>query len=538
MSEQREEAKEAKEAKAITSRASVVASGTLVSRVLGLMREQVLAATFASTITDAFFVAFLIPNTLRQLLAEGAVQNGVLPVLTKVREEEGEQRAREFYRHLRAGFMLVLLSVVALGVVAAPLLVGLFAGGSRKYPGLFETTVTLTRWVFPYIFFMGLTALGVAALNTYRRFVVTAYAPALLNVAFIACALLLPTWLITRGYAPIHALTIGVLSGGLLQAVAQWPSLRAIGYDALPRLNFRDPAVREVARRMTPVLFGFGIYYVDVIVGRHLLSHEGVGAQSYFGFALRVCDFPQGIFVMAVQSATLPSLASFAARKDMAGLRTTFALGLRLALFVGIPATALLVVLSEPLVVLLFERGHFDGHSSIETGKSLFAQATGVWMIAAIRQLVIVFYALGDTRSPVIVSAIDFVVFVVAALLLRAPFGHVGISWAVSLASFVQLGLLWFALQRRLSQPLLSLKDSSSVVKMVLASVFAAVVTYATVTWLLPEVMAGTEQDVRVPSALVGTAVFGLCYLFASWLGRSAELELVVAPLRRRLLRA
>ncbi len=292
MTETREETLEAK---AITSRASVVASGTLLSRILGLVREQVLAATFAATITDAFFVAFLIPNTLRQLLAEGAVQNGVLPMLTKVREEEGEQRAREFYRNLRGWFIVVLLLVVVLGMVSAPLLVEVFAGGSRKYPGLFETTVTLTRWVFPYIFFMGLTALGVAALNTHRRFVVTAYAPALLNVAFIGCALLLPAWLLTHGCDPTFALTLGVLSGGLLQAVAQWPSLRAIGYHQAPRLTLTDPAVREVVRRMTPVLFGFGIYYVDVVVGRHLLSHEGIGAQSYFGFALRVCDFPQGI---------------------------------------------------------------------------------------------------------------------------------------------------------------------------------------------------------------------------------------------------
>jgi putative peptidoglycan lipid II flippase len=531
-----ESAGEIREAKAITSRASVVASGTLFSRILGLVREQVLAATFAATVTDAFFVAFLIPNTLRQLLAEGAVQNGVLPVLTKVRQEEGEQRAREFYRSLRGWFMIVLVCVVGLGMATAPLLVDVFAGGARKYEGQFEMTVTLTRWVFPYIFFMGLTALGVAALNTHRRFFVTAYAPALLNVAFISCALLLPTWLVSRGYEPFHALTIGVLSGGVLQAVAQWPSLRAVGYHGAPQLALGDPAVREVVRRMTPVLFGFGIYYVDVVVGRHLLSHEGVGAQSYFGFALRVCDFPQGIFVMAVQSATLPSLASLAARRDFHGLRSTFALGLRLALFVGIPATGLLLVLAHPVVVLLFERGYFDANSSLQTSHSLFAQATGVWMIAAIRQLVIVFYALGDTRGPVVVSAIDFVVFVVAALLLRGPFGHVGISWAVSIASLVQLALLWWGLRTRLAQPLLNRTELTSVVKMVTSSVVAVGATWASVTWVLPWLV--TTDDRRALSAVVGTVVFGICYLVGAWLLRSAELDLVLGPLRRRLRRA
>lgn len=527
---------ENREANAITSRASVVASGTLLSRILGLVREQVLAATFAATITDAFFVAFLIPNTLRQLLAEGAVQNGVLPVLTKVREEEGEQRAREFYRTLRGWFLVVLLLVVVVGIACAPLLVDLFAGGARTVPELYATTVTLTRWVFPYIFFMGVTALGVAALNTYRRFFVTSYAPALLNVAFIACALLLPTWLAAHGYDPIHALTLGVLSGGVLQALAQWPSLRSLGYQVTPRLAFGDPAVLEVLRRMTPVLFGFGIYYVDVVVGRHLLSYEGVGAQSYFGFALRVCDFPQGIFVMAVQSATLPSLASLAARKDFKGLRNTFALGLRLALFVGIPATFLFLVLSEPLVALLFERGHFDAHSSLETGKSLFAQAAGIWTVAAVRQLVVVFYALGDTRSPVVVSAVDFLVFVAAALSLRGPLGHVGISWAVSIASFAQFGMLWFALRKRLAEPLLTANEFTSVAKIFTASLVASAFTWVTTSWLLP--LTTYRADLRAESAVVGSVAFGVCYLIVCWLFRSAELELVVAPLRRRLRRA
>ncbi len=238
---------------------------------------------------------------------------------------------------------------------------------------------------------------------------------------------------------------------------------------------------------------------------------------------------------MAVQSATLPSLASFAARKDFKGLRSTFALGLRLALFVGIPATGVLLLLSEPIVALLFERGHFDAHSSLETSKSLFAQATGVWMVAAIRQLVIVFYALGDTRSPVVVSALDFLVFLVTAILLREPFGHVGISWAVSVASLVQLGLLWFALQRRLSQPLLHKNEITSVGKMLASSFIAAGATWVTVACALP--LLSNRTDLRATSATLGTVVFGTCYLLVSWAFRSAELELVLAPLRRRLRR-
>ena len=481
-----------------------------------------------------FFIAFLIPNLLRQILAEGAVQNGVLPVLGKVREEEGEARAREFFRNLRGFSLVLLVLVVIVGIGLAPPLVGLFADGYRQYGDQFERTVLLTRWVFPYIFFMGTAALGVAALNTYRRFVVTSYAPALLNVAFIACALLLPEWLSGRGIDPIHALTAGVLLGGALQMVAQWPSLRRIGYLQAPTLGLKDPAVREVLRRMAPVLLGFGIYYVDVVVARHLLSHEGLGAQSYFGFALRLCDFPQGIFVMALQAATLPSLASLAAKKDFVELRATFGLGIRLSLFVGIPAACMMAVLAEPLVILLFERGQFDAQASYETGRALFAQAFGIWTVAAVRQLVVVFYALGDTRSPVWVSAVDFVVFLIAALVLRQTMGHVGIGWAVSLSSLAQMLLLAWRLRVKLQTALLTSGEWRSIGKAVIAAAVASVSAW----FCAQAVETGlSAEHGRFLPGLLGALLFALVYLLVSrWL-RSEELHTIVAPISRRLRR-
>lgn len=517
----------------LAARAGVVAAGTLFSRLLGLVREQVLAATFSRAVTDIFFVAFLIPNLLRQLLAEGAVQNGVLPVLSKVREEEGEVRARQFFRNLR-GFSLVLLVLVAvLGVGLSPQLVGLFAGGYREYGDQFERTLLLTRWLFPYIFFMGTAALGVAALNVHRRFVVTSYAPALLNVAFIACALTLPSWLSGHGLDPIHALTAGVLLGGLLQVMAQWPSLRRIGYLELPSLDLRDPALREVLRRMAPVLLGFAIYYVDVVVARHLLSYEGVGAQSYFGFALRLCDFPQGIFVMAIQAATLPSLSALAAKKDFGELRATFRLGMRLSLFVAIPAACLMAALAQPLVVLLFERGQFDAQSSYETGRSLFAQAFGIWMVAAVRQLMVVFYALGDTRTPVWVSALDFLVFLMAALLLRHSLGHVGISWAVTLSCLVQMSLLAWRLQVKFDAPLLTVRDYRSLALMLVAAATATCLAWLTARgcqWWL-------SDGWRSLPGLAGAIVFALSYVGMSRVLGSEELRVVTDPLARRLRR-
>ncbi len=523
-----------RERRRITGRAAIVAAGTLFSRLLGLIREQVLAAMFTRAATDAFFAAFLLPNVLRQLLAEGAVQNGVLPVLTEVRQKHGEERAQDFFRSLRGLSMLVLAVVSVAGVVFAPWLVDLFAGGYRQTPGQYERTVATARWVFPYIFFMGTAALGVAALNTHNRFVVTSFAPALLNIAFIAAALALPTWLAAQGIDPLIALCIGVLFGGMLQVIAQWPSLGKIGYLRLPKLDLRDQHVRVVLRRMAPVLVGFGVYYVDMLVARQLLSRQDMGSMSYFVFAQRLCDFPQGIFVMAVQAATLPSLALLAATNDKQELLRTFGHGLRLALFVAIPATAMYVALANPLVALVFERGHFDAESSRETSRALLAQGAGIWAVAAVRQLVIVFYALGDTRTPVVIAALDFAVFVVAALSLQSVLGHVGISWAVSISSAAQAILLAFYLRRRLGGLQLG-RTGRSVLKVLSAALVAAVCS----RWLAAAATSWAPDGTlrKLLPGILGCTAFGFVYLTAAVALRSEEVATIVGPLKRRLSR-
>lgn len=485
---------------------------------------------FTRATTDVFFVAFLMPNVLRQLVAEGAAQNGVMPVLAEVRQREGDARARQFFRALRGLSLVLLFALSALGIAFAPQLTGLFAGGYRDYGEQFERTVALTRWVFPYILFMGTAALGMAALNTHRRFVASSFAPALLNVSFIVCALALPSVFGSWGLDPMYALAVGVLVGGVLQVAAQWPSLKAIGYLQPPTWNLlADPNVREVIRRMAPVLLGFAIYYADVVVARHLLSDMGVGAQSYFAFALRLCDFPQGIFVMALQAATLPSLSALAARGDRAQLVEVFTHGLRLAWFVAVPATALMVTLAHPIVVTVFERGHFDANSSLETARALTAQAAGIWAVASVRQLLIVFYALGDTRTPVVVSAIDFLVFLVAAWLLRDPLGHAGISWAVTLSSGAQMGLLAWLARRRLQHPVALPVLLSALARIGLATLVATGSAWGVLRWL----QRGSELPPVVPT-LAACFAFAIVYIGLSWLLRSAELQALLEPLRRR----
>ncbi len=519
------------ERKRIAGRAGVTAAGTLVSRLLGLGREQVLAAMFTRGETDAFFVAFVIPNVLRQLLAEGAVQSAILPVLAQTKEQDGEEAAKQFFRAVRGLSLSILLIVTVLGVVAAPWLVDLFAAGYRAEPGQFERTVTLTRWVFPYIFFMGTAALGVAALNTHKRFVVTAFAPGLLNVAFIAFALLLPGWLGAHGHERILAMAVGALVGGGLQVVAQWPSLKKIGYLQLPRIDFKHPGVREALRRMGPVLIGIGIYYVDVVLARRFLSELPQGSQSYFGFALRLCDFPQGIFVMALQTATLPSLALLAARGDKDEVSRTFAFGMRLALFVGLAATALFVALAEPIVVAVFERGQFGAVAAHETARALMAQGLGIWMVAAVRQLVGVYYAMGDTRTPVIVSGIDLIAFIGLALGLRGPLGHVGVNLAVAGSSGVQMLLLWALLRRRL--PDTRFREIAGSAARTLGAIVPAVIGAVLGARALSPMLHGGGLSRLVPGLAAGL-LFAIVFVGAARLLKSEELATILGAVRRR----
>lgn len=521
----------AKERSAITGRAAVVALGTLTSRLLGLLRDMVLAASFQRSATDAWLIAWQIPNVLRQILAEGAVQTSVLPTLSGLKEK-GDQEAARFYRAFSGLMLSVLILVSALGTFFAPQLVQLFASGFAERPGQLERTVELTRWVFPYIFFMGLSALGLAALNTHRRFVVSSFAPALLNVSFLLCCAALPGYFAERGIQRIFAMVCGGLLGGLLQVLAQLPSLRAIGYLKWPSFDWGHPGVRTALSRLAPSLLGIGVYFIDVVVGRRMLSSLGEGAVTYFSYGLRLCDFSQGIFVMALSSATLPSLASFAAQGRKDELSETLGYSLRLSLFVGVAATAFSVVLAEPLVATVFERGAFDAQDTSETVVALRAQGWGIFLVAGVRQLVIAFFALGKTLVPVMVAVVDLAVFYAVGSLLSAHYGHVGVSWAVTAARVCQFLLLWVALLRFVphwseSKLLVGLAKTC-------ASAVSASAGCGVVLWLLKQSTLSLLQQPVVQLLAAGFS-FMLTFLACASLVRSEELKALVAPLLRRL---
>ncbi|HEY8088139.1 MAG TPA: murein biosynthesis integral membrane protein MurJ [Polyangiaceae bacterium] len=519
-----------RERKQLVARAGVVGAGTLLSRVLGLFRDIALAALFDREATDAWWVAFTIPNALRSLLGEGAVTSAVVPVLTAKLEREGDEAAKLFFARVRGASLVALALVTAGGMVFARPLTELFATGYHDRPGEFDRTVELTRIVFPYIFFMGTAALGMAALNANRRFAVAAFAPGLLNVALVGAAVAAP-WLSSGD--PVRALAYGALVGGVLQVVAQWPALRRIGYASPPSFVF-DPDVREVLRRIAPLMFGIGIYYVDLVLSRRLLSELGTGAQSYFSWAMRLCDFPQGIFVMALSTAALPSLSALAARGERAELARTWAHGMSLAMFVAVPASVAMVVLGEPIVVAVFQRGAFDAAASHETARALLWQGGAIWTVAAVRQTVPALYALGDTRTPVIVSGIDLCAFIALALGLRGSMGHVGISVAVAGSSAVQMVLLLVGLRRRLGT-IEGRALSASVGRTMAASLLAGVAGWGAAQVLVfPGLPSGFG---RMVPGLGGMAAFTVVFFLAALGLRAPELEEIVRAFRRRLSR-
>jgi len=532
---QREDGRE--ERKKLVARAGIVGAGTFVSRLLGLARDMAFAALFRVQETDAFFVAFTIPNALRQLLGEGAITSAVVPVLSgKLATEDADEKgARAFFANVRGVSLIALLVTSVLGIAFARPLTELFASGYRTRPVDFERTVQFTRVVFPYIFFMGTAALGMAALNAKRRFAVAAFAPGLLNVAFLLTVFLLPGPFERAGIDPGHAMVVGALLGGVLQVAAQWPALRAIGYAGWPRFDFSDPGVREVFRRMGPMTFGIGVYYIDLILSRRFLSELGPGAQSYFSWAMRLCEFPQGIFVLALSTAALPSLSTFAARGDLVELGKTYAHGMRLSLFVAIPASCGLTFLAEPIVTTLLQRGEFHAFAAAETARALMWQGGAIWTVAAVRQLVPVFFAMGNTRTPVIVSALDLIAFIVLAVTLRGPMGHAGISAAVAGSSAVQMVLLFVALRLRL--PDLHLGEiGSSAVRALAASLVAAA---AGALAARGTAMLGTAGGAfsRTAPGVAAMVAFMAAFLVWAHLFGSPELAPLVSGLRRRLAR-
>jgi putative peptidoglycan lipid II flippase len=423
-----------------------IGAATLASRVLGYARDIVVARAFgAGPVTDAFFVAFRIPNLLRRLLAEGALSTGVVPVLSATLGNSGPIAFVRTVQVVAGAGLVVLCVVCALGMILARPIVSVMAPGWRTDPALFDLAVTLTRVMFPYLLLVGLAALAMGVLNAHHRFFTAALSPAVPNLTMILAVLLLSG----RMSPAILALAVGVLAGGLGQLLIQLPEVRRLGVPLRPMLDWSHPAVREIGRRLWPVAFALAAVQITVLVNTLLASLLPAGSVSYLYYADRVMEFPLGVFGAAIATAALPGMSAQGARRDHQALSATLGFALRLGAFISVPAAVGLIALAGPIVALLFQRGEFSSTDVVLTAQALVGYAIGLPAFSATRVAAQAFYALGDVRTPVYIGFATVTANLLFALSLMWPLGHAGLALASSLSSYVNLLGLCIILRRR-----------------------------------------------------------------------------------------
>ncbi len=423
----------------------VVGLATLLSRVFGFIRDMVIAGFFgAGPATDAFFVAFRIPNLLRRLFAEGSLTIAFIPVFTGYLKRS-KKEAVEFASIAFTLLSIILALVSVAGIVLSPWIVKIMAPGFADAPDTYALTVFLTRLMFPYIFFISLVALCMGILNSFRHFAAPALAPVILNICIIAAAFLLKDCLSD----PILSLAVGVMAGGVLQLAMQFPFLLKVGARLRPNFHFNHPGIKRIGLLMLPAVFGAAVYHASIFISTILASLLPEGSVSYLYYADRVVQLPLGVFAIAVGTASLPSFSEQVAGGDYTELKRTIAFSLRLILFVTIPAMVALIVLRVPIMSVLFQRGKFDAASTVLTAQALLYYAVGLWAFSCIRVIVSAFYALQDTRTPVKIAVAALLINVIISIALMFPMKHAGLALATSIASAVNVVILAVILKRK-----------------------------------------------------------------------------------------
>jgi putative peptidoglycan lipid II flippase len=429
---------------------ATVSGMTMLSRVTGLLRELLIARAFgASAYTDAFFIAFRIPNLLRRLFAEGAFSQAFVPILAEYKNRQGETATRELVDHVATVLSWALLITCALGVAAAPVVVYFIATGLKSDPGAFDVSVVMTRIMFPYIGFMSFVALSGGILNTWREFRIPAFTPVLLNLSFIAASLLVAPHL----EQPVYALAFAVFVGGILQIAIQIPALRKIGM--LPRIAINpwpalgDAGVRRVLKQMVPATFAVSVAQISLIINTNIASRLANGSVSWLSYADRLMEFPTALLGVALGTILLPSLAKAHADGNTAEYSSLLDWGLRLTFLLALPSAVGLATLSEPLTTTLFHYGKFDAQSVAMTGRALIAYGVGLIGLVLVKILAPGFYAKQDIRTPVKIA----IVVLIATQLMNLAFvpwiAHAGLALSIGLGACANAAFLYLGLRRR-----------------------------------------------------------------------------------------
>jgi len=433
---------------------AIVGAMTLVSRVLGLLRDMVLARWFgADAAMDAFFVAFKIPNFLRRLFAEGAFSQAFVPIIAEYREQRSHNEVKDLVNRVAGTLSGILLTLVIVGVLASPVLVAIFAPGFYyRDPQQFSLAAQMLRLTFPYLLFVSLVAFAAGILNTYGRFAAASFVPVWLNVMMIGAAVLVSPYL----EQPEFALAGAVFVAGVMQLGFLLPSLKRVGLLPRPSWGLRDPGVRRIMKLMIPGILGSSVAQINLLFDTLLASFLVAGSVSWLYYSDRLVEFPLGVFAIALSTVILPSLSRSHANNSAGEFSRTVDWGLRLVLLIGLPSAIGLFALSRPMLAALFQYGDFDAVDVNMAGMSLMAYAVGLPGFMLIKVLAPAFYSRKDPRTPVRIAVVALLTnmtlnltFVVPMVLLGIPAPHAGLALATSLAAWVNAGLLFRKLKSR-----------------------------------------------------------------------------------------
>ena len=437
--------------------ASTVSLLTLVSRITGFARETLIATVFgANALTDAFNVAFRIPNLFRRLFAEGAFSQAFVPVLAATRAEKGDAATRVLIDKVATLLAWAVLLTSLLGVLGAPWLVWVMASGLRQTPQGLQTAVNLTGLMFPYIAFMSMVALSAGILNTWRRFAVPAATPVLLNVCMIGSAWLGAPWLRAQGIEPIYSLAAGVMLGGMLQLAVQIPALLKLGL--LPRISvsptdikaaWKDDGTRKILAMMGPALLGVGVAQLSLVINTQIASHLTPGSVSWISYADRLMEFPIALLGVALGVVLMPQLAAAKAASDSERYSAMLDWGLRLVVVLALPCAVALLVFAQPLVSVLYHYGAFSSHDVQQTSLALTGYGVGLLGLVAIKVLAPGFYANQDTRTPVRIAVAVLVFTQVMNWLLVPYLAHAALTLSIALGALVNALSLLIGLRRQ-----------------------------------------------------------------------------------------
>lgn len=414
---------------------------TVISRVLGLLRDIIIARLLGAGVgADAFFVAFRIPNFLRRLFAEGAFSQAFVPVLSEYKTQRARDETRELIAHTAGALTLVLVLITSIGILFAPWVIGVFAPGFHAGDGVkLRLAEQMLQITFPYLLLISLAALCAGVLNTYERFGVPAFTPVLLNISMIGCALMVGPLL----NEPAFALAIGVTVGGLLQLGFQLPFIARLGLLAWPRFRRGHEGVKRIVRLMLPAVFGASVSQLNLLINTLLASFLVTGSVSWLYFSDRLLEFPLGVFGVALGTVILPRLSSQHASDNREAFTATLDWSLRLGLLIAVPAAVALFLLAAPLLTTLFHYGEFRAMDVRMSALSLQAYTFGLVGFVMVKVLAPAYFSRQDTRTPVKFGVVAVVANVLCALLLIGPLAHVGLALAISIAGLVNAGLLY-----------------------------------------------------------------------------------------------